>query len=103
MTASRIYLENPTDIAREAISRFFSDNGVEVEWAASSGDAGVVIDWPSEKKVSCEPGLLHSGGRITCSDAFSTAGKMNTDLKVVGELMNHLDIRICACQLGCFD
>jgi len=102
MTASKIYMSNPSETARKNLAKFFKDNKVKVEWVPSSDTASVVIDWPS-RKLSCKPGLLHSGGRITCSDAFKAAGKLNTKLAVVGELMNHLDIKICACQLGCFD
>ena len=103
MTASRIYISNPSETARTNLAKFFKDNKVKVEWAASKKAASVVINWPGQKKISCKPGLLHAGGRISCADAFITAEKLNTKFAVVGELMNHLDIKIGSCQLGCFD
>ncbi len=98
---TKIYLDNPSDSAKENLEKFFGDAGITVEWATSADGAGVVIDWPEDKEI-CETGVLHAGGRVTCPYAFAAASKMKIERRVMGELMNHLDIRINECQLGCF-
>jgi len=99
---AKIFLYSPDDAAKEGLEKFFEDAGVTVEWAGSADEAPVSIDWPSEGKMECEPGKLHVGGRTTCPIAFANASKTNINRSVMGELMNHLDIRVFACQLGCF-
>jgi hypothetical protein len=98
---SLIYLDNPTDSSRENLQNFFNDAGITVEWADSPGNAKVTVDWPEEKAV-CEPMILHAGGRISCPNAFAAAKRLNIDRGTMGNLLNHLNIRIFGCQLGCF-
>jgi hypothetical protein len=40
--------------------------------------------------------------KIPCKVAFDIAEEMNVSKKSVGELLNEMGIKICACQLGCF-
>lgn len=102
MTSTRtIYLDNPTEEQRSTVVKFFDDNEFEVTWANAREDADVVIDWPDGKEV-CEPDLLHCGGRTTCPNAFVFAKKLKIDRGDMGKLLNHLNIRITSCQLGCF-
>lgn len=102
MTDSRkIYLNNPTDEQRNSSVKFFDDAGISVEWVKISDGADVTVDWPDDKVV-CEGDSLHCGGRISCPDAFVIAGRLKIERALIGNLMNHLDIRINACQLGCF-
>jgi hypothetical protein len=96
-----IYLDNPEAKQKKALEKFFKDAGVTIKWGTSRKNADVIIDWP-EDKVVCEPDLLHAGGRITCANAFAIAGCMKIDRATMGNLMNHLNIRIASCQLGCF-
>ncbi|MFH1675391.1 MAG: hypothetical protein ABIC40_00095 [bacterium] len=96
-----IYLDNATDSAVEELANFFRDAGIAVEWAATAEGADAVIDWPDDRIVS-DPGFLHAGGRIACPDAFAAASKMKIDRIVMGKLLDHLNIRIYSCQLGCF-
>lgn len=96
-----IYLDKPTGELKLSIMRFFEEASISVDWVDSQDKADVVIDFP-EGKVECEPGTLHCGGRISCPDAFVNSGMMKIDRADMGKLLNHLDIRIFACQLGCF-
>ncbi|MFH1676174.1 MAG: hypothetical protein ABIC40_04035 [bacterium] len=75
--------------------------GIEVTWIDKKDDADVVIDWP-DGKLESGPDLLHAGGRITCPDSFVSAGRMKIERNVMSKLLNHLNIRITSCQLGCF-
>ncbi len=41
--------------------------------------------------------------RITCPAAFKIAQEAGVSRKRIGEILNEMEIRICACQLGCFE
>ena len=41
-------------------------------------------------------------GQIQCAAALGIAKKLGVSPREVGEVANHLDIKICKCQLGCF-
>jgi len=41
-------------------------------------------------------------GHIQCAAALGIAKKLGVSAKEVGEVANHLKIKICKCQLGCF-
>ena len=46
--------------------------------------------------------IIYSGGWITCEMARSLAKKINIPLAQMGKLLNHLNVKIRSCSLGCF-
>jgi hypothetical protein len=46
--------------------------------------------------------VLKAGGSIACPLARRMAPRLGIRIRDVGKLLNHLDIRIRACELGCF-
>jgi hypothetical protein len=40
--------------------------------------------------------------KLPCKLAFQMEKEYKTDLRVIGEIANELDIKIINCQLGCF-
>jgi hypothetical protein len=40
--------------------------------------------------------------RLSCEKAHETARALNVSLQEVGAICNELNIKIAACQLGCF-
>jgi hypothetical protein len=40
--------------------------------------------------------------RLTCEKAHALAEELNVSLREIGVLCNELNIKISACQLGCF-
>jgi len=44
-----------------------------------------------------------TSGRISCYAAMEVAKEAGLTTRKVGELLNEMQIKICACQLGCFD
>ena len=102
MTITRtIFLDNPDENQKGLVGKFFEDAGIPVIWGEAPDDADVIIDWPDDKVV-CEPYFLHCGGRISCPNAFAIAGRLKIERGDLGNLLNHLNIRITSCQLGCF-
>lgn len=41
-------------------------------------------------------------GKITCTDARQIAADFNLDPSEIGKLCDEIEIKICACELGCF-
>ena len=41
-------------------------------------------------------------GHVQCSVALGIAKKLGVPPREVGEVADHLNIKICKCQLGCF-
>jgi len=46
--------------------------------------------------------VLQGGGWIACATARELARKLNTEIVAAGRLLNGLEIKIKACELGCF-
>jgi hypothetical protein len=42
------------------------------------------------------------GGKISCKVVFDIADEAGASKREVGELLNEMQIKIRACQLGCF-
>jgi hypothetical protein len=69
----------------------------------------IVTDQPCDVKVircddrrESDSDTIYSGGWITCEMARSLAKKMKISLGQMGKLLNHLDVKIRRCSLGCF-
>ena len=41
-------------------------------------------------------------GKISCRAAHKVAGEFNVSVRKVGKMINKLNLKIVACQLGCF-
>jgi hypothetical protein len=46
--------------------------------------------------------ILYSGGWISCSLARAMAGRLGIGSRQLGKLLDHLDIKVRECDLGCF-
>ena len=84
----------------EHLREFFDREKIDIE---------IVTDQPCDIEFTkCdEPresnlGIIYSGGWITCEMARSLAKKMNISLGQMGKLLNHMDVKIRHCSLGCF-
>ena len=45
---------------------------------------------------------IYAGGSIACATAFELAAKLGISQTKMGKLLDHLDVRVRHCQLGCF-
>ncbi|MDP6634202.1 MAG: hypothetical protein QGG42_04850 [Phycisphaerae bacterium] len=41
-------------------------------------------------------------GKVSCKAMLDLAGETGTSSQQIGEICNELDIKVSACQLGCF-
>ena len=68
----------------------------------TEGDGAVeIVEGAAGQQGSA--GTLRAGGWIACATAFETAARLGITPRQLGPLLDELDIRIRACQLGCFE
>lgn len=70
---------------------------------------GVVTDGNCDVRViQCDDrkesnlSTIYSHGWITCEMARSLAKKLKISVRQMGKLLDHLDVKIRSCSLGCF-
>ena len=68
----------------------------------AGGDCAMQVVQSAKGREST-PSVLHAGGSITCGLARDMAGRLAVKTRDLGKLLNHLDIKIRACELGCFE
>ncbi len=56
----------------------------------------------SEEEVIERIKKASKNGKISCRAAHKVAGELNVSVRRVGKLINKLNLKIVACQLGCF-
>lgn len=67
----------------------------------ADGD-GTVRVVQSEGRQQSDTRTLQVGGWIACEDAFAMAAALEIPRRAMGKLLDGLDVRLRACQLGCF-
>ncbi len=50
----------------------------------------------------CTSATLFAGGWIACADAREAAGRLGITTRQMGGILEHLNVKIRACGLGCF-
>ena len=55
-----------------------------------------------EQLVEQAAAILEGKKVLACAQAFMVSRNNDISLKEIGEICNRLDIKIKACQLGCF-
>ncbi len=66
-------------------------------------DGGTVQVVKSAKGEQSKSTVLKAGGCIACGTARGMASRLGIRIREIGKLLNHLNIRIRACELGCFE
>ena len=84
----------------DSFSQFLNEKGIDLAVVTDkSGDLAVVrCDDRRESNVH----IIYAGGWIACATAHAIAKKMGISLRQMGEVLNHLDVKIRQCSLGCF-
>jgi len=84
----------------DRLREFATRHDADLEIVA--GDAGAVRVVESEGRQQSDMTTLHAGGWIRCADAQALAGKLELPKRTMARLLDHLDIKIRECELGCF-
>jgi hypothetical protein len=85
---------------RAAIEDFLHREALD--WVVVDPPAGDLCIVEAAPKTECDELVLHPGGRIPCAVALGLADSFGVPGKVVGRLLNLLEIKVRDCQLGCF-
>ena len=89
----------PTELASD-FAGFISQERLPLE-LASTGDAMLAVELTTERcESNCN--LLRSGGWISCEEARQLAIKLHITKAEIGKLLDHLDVKVRRCELGCF-
>jgi hypothetical protein len=61
-----------------------------------------IMNTMNEQAVKKEVEAAAQNGRLTCQEARALAERLGVPYSAVGQACNQLDIKIKACELGCF-
>ena len=97
MQMNRVYADSTLF---DSLSEFVGTEGIQVELTPKD-DSDVRILASDDRKES-DLETLYAGGWIVCSRALALAQKLRLSTIQVGALLNHLNIKVKNCSLGCF-
>lgn len=97
MRAKRIYVESSV---AETLKRFLAGEEIPLELAGQ--DEGMVNVLSCQERKAGDLTTLYAGGSITCPIARAMADQLDLSYGQMGRLLNHLNVKIQSCSLGCF-
>jgi len=87
---------------RESVAAFVKTHEIPLDVVVCSDDCRVTVIESTEGQQSTSS-VLHAGGWIACSTARGMAADLDIGSRSLGKLLDHLNIKIRECELGCFD
>jgi len=84
----------------DSLQKFFVDKSIKIEIVTEGGDLKIEDTGP--EKQESDLSTLYSGGWVTCATARTLAGNLGIKLDQMGEMLDHLNIKVKLCGLGCF-
>ena len=93
----RLYADH---ILFESLRGFVIAESIQIELTKDDG-SGVKVLLCDDRNES-DLDTLYSGGWIACRTALSLAKKLEIPTNQMGALLNHLEIKVKNCSLGCF-
>lgn len=87
-----------------SLKAFFTEKAIDVEVVTDSFDSSsdVIVEDSGQERLESDLRILYSGGWISCNNAWGLADRMEVSFGQMGAVLNHLDVKIKQCQLGCF-
>jgi hypothetical protein len=89
----------PADDLKAALTQFLKTNDLNIELTDQPENAITVETKPKQPSTLT---TLYAQGRISCQMAWTIAGDYDITVKQFGQLLEHLNIKITNCSLGCF-
>ncbi len=86
--------------AVEQLREFVEAEGIGIE--PVTDPACDVTIAPGDKGRCSDLTTIYAGGSIACATAFELAAKLGISQTKMGKLLDHLDVKVRDCQLGCF-
>lgn len=84
----------------EELAAYVSDSGVQLD-VVDLREAALVVRLSDERR-ECDLSALYCGGWMSCATARALADKLGIANRDVGRLLDHFDIKVKDCALGCF-
>jgi len=56
----------------------------------------------SDEKIKEKIREVSKNGKVSCTAAHKVAAELEVPVRKVGKLINELNLKIIACELGCF-
>ena len=84
----------------DSLQSFLQTERIDLE-VVSSDDCAVRVaqsDEPSQSDMN----ILQASGWIKCPTALALASKLGIRTQEMGRILNHLEIKVRDCGLGCF-
>ena len=82
------------------VAEFVEGAGLDCEVVPDGG--GTIQILQGEGRQPCSTEALYAGGWIDCSEAEKVADRLGVARADIGKLLDRLDIKLRACQFGCF-
>jgi len=84
----------------QPLQAFLDTEAIALEITSDQPGDIAVIKCDDHKESNLD--TIYSGGWITCERARAAAKKISIPVRQMGKLLNHLDVKIRQCGLGCF-
>ena len=88
-----------TNDLQDDLAKFIETKSLDIRLTDKPDDC---LSIEKKDRELCTQTTLYAGGRMGCQMAWMVAEKHDVTVKQFGELLNHLNIKICKCTLGCF-
>ena len=85
---------------KNKLDAFFAAEGIELR-VFSPKDADVLVQ-ASPERAESRIHAIYAGGWVRCSTARSLADRLGLSRREMGKLLDHLEVKIKDCELGCF-
>jgi hypothetical protein len=85
-----------------SVREFVRAQGMALDVLADGDCAVRVVAQEPGERLESDLTTLWSGGWIACPTALALAARLDVSPRLVGALMDLLNIKIRACALGCF-
>ena len=97
MKKTKIHIRS---LPAEQLQDFLDGYEIAIE-ADTTGPCDVTITTCDDRRES-DLQTIYSGGRIACQTALALAKKLHIPVSHMGKMLDHLDVKIHNCGLGCF-
>jgi len=87
---------------KEKLRDFIETEKIKLEIVTGEPADVQVLFCAGEERHESSLDTIYSGGWVVCETARGLAGKMGISLNQMGKLLNHLNVKIRRCSLGCF-
>jgi hypothetical protein len=82
------------------LKEFLTAKDISIEIVTE--DADLKIEETGAERLESTLSTLYSGGWTTCETARATAKNLDITLAQMGEILDHLKVKVKQCGLGCF-